>query len=77
MADITLNRAGIKSLLTDPLTAAAVRNVAERIAYAAGPGMETRPMETRTRVRVAVVTATNEAVAAEARYRALTRAVRG
>jgi hypothetical protein len=66
----------VKEILTGPGAAAAVSAAAHRIASAAGPGMETRPLERgRNRVRMAVYTATWQAKHAEATTRALTRAV--
>lgn len=77
MADsFRMSPGAVRKLLTDPGTARAVTAAAQRIAAAAGPGMETRPLETgRNRVRMAVVTVTYQARLAEARNRALTRAV--
>jgi hypothetical protein len=65
----------IRQLLTDPATVAAVAGIARKIAAAAGPGMVALPAERTPRARAAVVTATYEAMRAEATSRALTRAI--
>jgi hypothetical protein len=75
VAKIELNRRGIAQLLKEPGTFSAVTGIAARIASAAGPGMETRSDKGGTRVRAAVVTATFEAMYAEATNRTLTRAI--
>lgn len=77
MADFELRikPGAIKQILTDPATVAAVTSIAHRIASAAGPGMEVTPAERSPRARAAVVTATFQAMHAEATRRALTRAV--
>lgn len=77
MADFELRikPGAIRQLLTDPATVAAVTQIAHRIASAAGPGMEVKPAERTPRARAAVVTATYQAMRAEATSRALTRAI--
>ncbi len=72
---IVINREGIKELLNAPGVVKDLEARAERIAEAAGPGMETRPSETARRARVAVITATPDAARREAKERALTRAL--
>lgn len=52
-----------------------LRRRAERIAAAAGPGMEASVQVGRNRARGSVITVTQQAREAEARNRALTRAL--
>lgn len=72
---IELNRAGVAALLKSPEVAADLEQRAERIARAAGDGMEANGAIGATRARAEVVTATTEARLAEARDRVLTRAI--
>lgn len=73
---LKLNSAGIRECLFSPMTISTISGIAGRIASAAGDGMEVRSLERGgNRPRVAVVTATFEAMHAEATTRALTRAV--
>ena len=59
-----------------PGTIQAITGIANRIAGAAGDGVEVLPLERGARrPRVAVVTATYEAMRAEATSRTLTRAI--
>lgn len=69
---VKLNRSAVGSLLklTDDLRARA-----ERIASAAGPGMEVEVTVGATRARAVIVTATTEARIAEATDRVLTRSL--
>jgi hypothetical protein len=69
--------AGYREIRSAPKTQAEVRGRAERIASAAGPGMEVDSQITggRGRARASVRTATTEARRAEANDRALTRAL--
>ena len=77
MADFELKikPGAIRLILTDSATVAAVTQIANRIASAAGEGMVVTPAERTPRARAAVVTATYAAMRAEATSRALTRAV--
>lgn len=73
---LKLNHDGIRQVLFSPVTVQTISGIANRIASAAGDGMEVRSLERGgNRPRVAVVTATFEAMYAEATTRALTRAV--
>lgn len=76
MADkFTMRPGAIRQLLTSPEAASACVAIAQRIAAAAGPGNKVTPVERgHNRVRVAVVTATFDAMYDEATSRALTRA---
>lgn len=77
MADIRIeiNSAGIRSILQSPEVEAFLRAKAERIAAAAGDGMEVSSGIGATRARASVTTATNDAREAEATDRALTSAI--
>jgi hypothetical protein len=71
---IDLNKAGVRELLNCPAVCADRR--AQRIAAAAGEGMEAKPATPRrNRARAAVVTESWDAKRAEATDRALTRAI--
>jgi hypothetical protein len=73
---IEINREGVRALLTGPEAQADMVRRARRIAAAAGEGNEAQDDGPgKNRARAVVVTATPEARAAEARTRALTRAV--
>jgi hypothetical protein len=76
MAKLELNHAGIREVMFAPAIIQTISGIASRIASAAGDGMEVLPLERGgRRPRVAVVTATFEAMHAEATSRALTRAI--
>lgn len=67
---------GVRALLTAPGVQADLDRRARRIANAAGEGFEVaRRSQKGPRARAVVVTATREAMMAEANYRALTRAI--
>ena len=71
---LKLNSAGMREMLKsagvmDDLTARA-----QRVAQAAGPGMEASAVTGKTRARASVITATTEARYNEASSKALTRA---
>lgn len=70
-----LNRRNIGELLRSAEVQADLDRRAQNIADAAGPGMETESDPSATRARAEVRTATYEARLAEARGRALTRAI--
>lgn len=72
---IEVNSAGIRSILQSPEVQSMLREKAERIAAAAGDGMEASSTIGATRARASVVTATKEAREAEANDRALTSAI--
>lgn len=72
---IVLNRKGVKALLRSPEVLADLKQRAERIAAAAGSGMEVSAMVGQNRARASVITATRSARRAEATSRALTRAI--
>ena len=74
-SEFKMKPGAVREILKGPGAAAAVSAAAHRIASAAGPGMETRSDSSGTRVRAAVVTATFQAMHAEATRRALTRAI--
>lgn len=67
--------AGVRATLQAPGVLDDLRARAERIAEAAGPGMEVSSQIGATRARASVVTATTEARRAEAVDRALTSAI--
>lgn len=76
MLVIKLNSSGIRELLKSPGVVADLEDRASRIAAAAGAGMETAGATIgRNRARATVVTASYEAMLAEATDRALTRAI--
>lgn len=72
-AQIKLNDAGMKAILRAPGVQADLRARADRIARAAGPGMQAESHPT-TRARATVWTATAQARRAEAKEHRLTRA---
>lgn len=75
---IQLNRAGVRQLLRSEEVQADLLRRAEQIAAAAGgeaAGFETSVVVGRNRARASVITATAEAMVAEARDRTLTRAI--
>jgi hypothetical protein len=73
---IKLNRTGIAELLKDPAVLADLRRRAEAIARAAGGGgMEVDSGLEKSRARASVRAADTEARKAEAKDRALTRAI--
>lgn len=72
---IKLTRNGPRQVRTSAGVQADMAARAQRIADAAGPGMEANSGQGQTRARGSVVTATYEARRAEATGRALTRAV--
>ena len=73
---VKLNSAGVKALLQAPGVEADLLRRARRIAAAAGEGMVAGSEVGRTRARAWVVTATPEAMHAEASTRRLSSAVR-
>ena len=73
--EIVMNRAGVAALLKSPGIAADVRARANRIAAAAGPGIEARSGIGRTRARASVVTVTYEGMLAELQNRRLSSAI--
>lgn len=77
MADVkvTLNRSGIRALLRSTEVENDLRRRAERIAAAAGDGMEADSSIGANRARASVRTATFEAMRAEADGRALSAAL--
>lgn len=72
---VTVNDAGIQALLKSSEVRALLKAKADRIAAAAGAGMEASSWTGRTRARASVITATSGARRAEAKDRALTRAL--
>ena len=72
---VKLNSSGVRALLKSEPVQRDLRSRAQRIAAAAGPGMEVEESVGASRARAAVVTATFEAKAAEARSGALTSAL--
>lgn len=72
---VEINHEGVKALLKSPLVAAELERRAKAIAAKAGPGMEVSVHYGRNRVNASVITATTEARVAEAKDRALTRAI--
>lgn len=75
LENVKLNSKEIDNLLKSPAVQRRLMQAAERIAAAAGPGMEASVEVGRTRARASVITATFEARRAEATQRALTRAL--
>jgi hypothetical protein len=74
--DIKLNSRNIeRHILKGRATEADLLRRAQRIAEAAGPGMEVNTNIGPSRARASVVTATSAAMRAEASDRALTRAI--
>lgn len=72
---IELDHEAVGKLLKSPEMVAELRKRAERIAAAAGDGFEVETSVSRTRAHALVRTATFKARHAEARDRALTRAL--
>lgn len=72
---IRLTRSGPRQVRQSAGVLADVAARAQRIAAAAGPGMEANSQQGQTRARASVITATTEARLAEANNRALTRAI--
>lgn len=72
---IKINSAGVKALLNDAGVLADLEARGERIAAAAGDGVETNTVRGKDRPSVFIRTETNAARAAEAEDRALTRAI--
>lgn len=72
---VELNHAGVAALLDGPEAQALVQRLANRIAAAAGDGMEAAGDPQNQRARAVVYTATFPAKLAEAHGRALTRAI--
>lgn len=75
---IVLNRAGVRELLRSPEVQADLQARAERIRDAAGgeaAGFESSSVVGQNRARASVITATAEAMVAEAAHRTLTRAI--
>lgn len=70
-----MNGAGIKEILQSGAVQAELRARADRIAAAAGQGMEASLRVGRTRARASVITGSREAMLAEATDRSLTRAL--
>lgn len=73
--DIKLTRTGPRQIRQSQGVLADMAARAERIAALAGPGMEAGASVGATRARASVITATYEAMRAEASSRALTRAI--
>lgn len=72
---IDMNGAGIQELLKSAEVQAELKARADRIAAAAGEGMEPSVRVGRSRARASVITGSREAKLAEATDRALTRAL--
>jgi hypothetical protein len=72
---VVLNRRNIRALLKSEAVRADLERRAENIAAAAGPGHIVDSQIGRNRARAAVITATAEAMRAEATDRNLTRAI--
>jgi tRNA A37 threonylcarbamoyltransferase TsaD len=70
-----LHQLNIKKMMQSDEMAASLKARADRIAAAAGPGMEADVRVGRTRARASVITATSEARYAEATGRKLTQAI--
>lgn len=75
MVDIKFRGDVIAELLKSVPVQQDLRRRADRIAAAAGPGMEASVQVGRNRARGSVITVTQKAREAEARNRALTRAL--
>ncbi len=71
---LKLNSRGMQEMLKSDGVLADVTARAERVATAAGPGMEASSMIGKTRARASVITATPDAMRNEADNKALTRA---
>lgn len=72
---VEVNSAGIQALLKSPEVEDLLLAKAQRIAAAAGDGMEASSRVGKTRARASVITATRAARKAEATDRALTSAI--
>lgn len=72
---IEMNRKGVEELLKSPEVQADLQRRAEAIAQAAGPGMVAEARVGRTRARASVRTGDFDAILAEARDKALTKAI--
>lgn len=72
---IVVSEEGIRAVLKSGAVQADLQSRAARIAAAAGPGMQASSFMGKTRARASVITATAKARRAEARDRALTRAL--
>lgn len=72
---IVLNSRGVRALLRHPNVRADLERRARAIAAVAGDGMEATAVAGRTRARASVITATPDAMRAEARDRRLTRSI--
>lgn len=72
---IVVNHAAVRELLRSPAVLKNLEERARRIAAQAGEGMEVGTYIGPNRARATVITATVEARLAEARDRALTRAI--
>lgn len=72
---IVFHSSAFRDLLRSPGVLADLDARAQRIAVAAGPGMEPSSMVGRNRARASVITATPRARLAEARDRTLTHAI--
>lgn len=72
---IVLNRKGVRELLRSNEVLGDLERRALAIAAAAGPGFEADSDVGRNRARASVLTETREAMEAEAKDRALTRAI--
>lgn len=72
---IEINSAGIQALLKSEEVQSLLMAKAQRIAAAAGEGMEASSMVGKTRARASVITATRAARKAEAVDRSLTKAI--
>lgn len=72
---VELNHRGVAALLDGPEAQAYVARLAGRIARRAGEGMEVTQDTDEKRARAVVITTNIEAMLAEARSRALTRAI--
>lgn len=75
MARIKWNNKAFKELRKSDEVMRELETRAERIADAAGPGVETSPFEGRNRGRVSVITATAEARRRNAEANTLVRAI--
>lgn len=72
---VDLKSAGVRELLRSPGVAAELKNRAERIRNAAGPGHEVTSFRGSNRARSTVRTTTVEAMISEQRHGTLTRAI--
>lgn len=75
MARIKWRNKGFKQLRKSNEILAELEKRAERIADAAGPGVETSPFKGKNRSRVSVITVTEEARRANAENNTLIRAI--